>query len=295
FGEADGLPGLVIDRFQGAWVVEPHALGMYVQKDLIVEALKEFAGNDAIIFRTDSRSAQMEGMEVGSDLVHGKLPEGGAFAVEEGIRFPVDPLSGQKTGFFFDQRENRAFFQRWVAGNVAMGNKNLRVLDLFCHAGAWGLRALKAGASHATFVDSSASALEMVKAAAKSMGVENKITCIQADALEAVKGLEKRGYDAVALDPPALIPNKKSIAAGVKAYRDLNLEAALKVARGGAFATSSCSYHLDEARFEELVARSLVECAREGRVIFRGGLSADHPFLPGMEEGRYLKSLLLQF
>jgi 23S rRNA (cytosine1962-C5)-methyltransferase len=294
FGEADGLPGLVIDRFQGAWVVEPHALGMYVRKDLIVEALREFAGSDAIVFRTDSRAAQMEGMQVGAEVVHGSMPAAGVFAVEEGIRFSVDPLSGQKTGFFFDQRENRAFFQRWVAGMVA-GGTEVHALDLFCHAGAWGLRALKAGAKRATFVDSSAGALEMVKAAAKDMGVADRVECIQSDALEALRKLEKRGYQAVALDPPALIPNKKSIPNGSRAYRELNLEAALRVATGGLFASSSCSYHLDEARFEEVVARSVLEAGREGRVIYRGGLGADHPFLPGMEEGRYLKSLALQF
>ena len=294
FGEADGLPGLVIDRFQGVWVVEPHALGMYVRRKEIVEALAEFAGSDAIVFRTDSRASNLEGMEVGAEVVHGSLPAAGMFAVEEGIRFPVDPLSGQKTGFFFDQRENRAFFQRWVAGTVAAGGE-VRVLDVFCHAGAWGLRALKAGASRATFVDSSASAIEMVKAAAKDMGVADRVECIQSDALQALKGLEPRGFEAVALDPPALIPNKKSVPAGARNYRDLNAAAARLVAAGGAFSSSSCSYHLEEDRFEEIVARSVLDAGREGRVLYRGGMSGDHPFLPNMEEGRYLKNLFLIF
>jgi 23S rRNA (cytosine1962-C5)-methyltransferase len=293
FGEPDGLPGLVIDRFQGAWVVEPHAFGMYVRKTEIIDALKEFAGDEAIIFRTDSRSASLEGMEQGAAIEHGALPAAGAFAQEDGIRFPVNPLSGQKTGFFFDQRENRAFFQRRVAGAVAMGER-VRVLDVFCHAGAWGLRALKAGAEKATFVDSSGAALDMVRAAAKAMGKLDQVECVQSDALEALKKMPSRSFEAVALDPPALIPNKKSIPAGSKAYRDLNAEAARLVAKGGAFSTSSCSYHMDEPRFEDAVARAMVDAGREGRVIYRGGLGADHPYLAGMEEGRYLKSFQVE-
>lgn len=292
FGESDGLPGLVIDRFQGAWVIEPHAFGMHMRRQEIADALKEFAGSDAIISRTDNRAAQLEGMEVGTELLHGAIPAAGAFAVEGGIRFPIDPLTGQKTGFFFDQRDNRSFFAEWVAGSVRAGRK-LHVLDTFCHAGAWGLRALQAGASKATFVDSSAPALETVKAAAKSMGVLDKVTCIEGDVLDVISRMEDRTFNAIALDPPALIPNKKSIAAGSKAYRELNAHAMRITTNGGVLSTSSCSYHLDETRFEEMVAKAQGDCGREARVVHRGGLSCDHPYLAGMEEGRYLKNLFL--
>jgi 23S rRNA (cytosine1962-C5)-methyltransferase len=292
FGESDGLPGLVIDRFQGAWVIEPHALGMHLRRQEIAEALREFAGQEAIITRTDNRAAQLEGMEVGTELLSGAIPAGGAFAVEDGIRFPVDPLTGQKTGFFFDHRDNRTFFRMWAEGSVRAGRK-LHVLDVFCHAGAWGLRALQAGASKATFVDSSAAALESVKAAAKSLGVLDKITCIEGDALDVISRMEDRTFNMIALDPPALIPNKKSIAAGSKAYRELNAHSLRLATNGGVVSTSSCSYHLEETRFEEMVAKAQGDCGREARVLHRGGLSADHPFLAGMEEGRYLKNLFL--
>jgi 23S rRNA (cytosine1962-C5)-methyltransferase len=291
FGEADGLPGLVIDRFQGAWVIEPHALGMFVRRGEIAAALAEFAGEEAILCRTDNRAAQLEGMDVGAELLGGKEPKE-AFALEDGIRFPVDPLRGQKTGFFFDQRENRFFFRRWVEGAVRGGQKP-RVLDLFCHSGAWGLRALKAGAAHATFVDSSASALEGVKAAAKELGFSGRITCIEGDALQAMKGLKACSYDAVALDPPTLIPSKKSAPQGSRAYRELNEEGFRLVAAGGVLSTSSCSYHMQEDRFEEVVAKAQLSSGREAQVLHRGHASADHPSLAGMNEGRYLKNLFL--
>lgn len=300
FGEGDGLPGLIVDRFQGAWVIEPHALGMHLQGKNITETIAELAKerygekSPCVILRSDSRSAQLEGIEAGAEVVVGKLGE--AYAVEHGLRFPVDPLSGQKTGFFFDQRENRAFFRRWVEGKAKHPEnkqQNLRVLDVFCHAGAWGLGALKAGAAHCTFVDSSASALESVKAAARAIGMECKIELVKSDALTALKAMQERSFDAIALDPPALIQNKKSFAQGAKNYRELNAEGFRLCAGRGALSTSSCSYHMQEERFEETVQKAMLDASRDGRILHRGAMSADHPVLPGMAEGRYLKNLFL--
>ena len=296
FGEGDGLPGLIVDRFQGAWVIEPHALGMHLQgkniADTIADLARERYGEKSpcVILRTDSRSAQLEGIEAGAEMLVGKLGE--AYAVEHGLRFPVDPLSGQKTGFFFDQRENRAFFRRWVEGKAA-SSKNLRVLDVFCHAGAWGLGALKAGAAHCTFVDSSASALESVKAAAKAIGMESKIELVKSDALAALKAMKETSFDAIALDPPALIQNKKSFTQGAKNYRELNAEGFRLTAAGGVLSTSSCSYHMQEERFEETVQKAMLDANRDGKILHRGAMSADHPVLPAMAEGRYLKNLFL--
>jgi 23S rRNA (cytosine1962-C5)-methyltransferase len=132
-----------------------------------------------------------------------------------------------------------------------------------------------------------------VREAAKAMGVADRVECLEGDALEVMKRLEPRSFHAVALDPPALIPSKKAAPPGSKAYRELNAAAAALVASGGVLSTSSCSYHLHEDRFEEIVARALIDARREGKVLQRGGLAADHPFLPGMEEGRYLKNLFL--
>lgn len=298
FGEADGLPGLVIDCFEGAWVVEPHSLGMAMRKEMIIAALaaasKRLEKPENIIFRTDSRSASLEGMEVSSEIVMGEIPASGIWAVEDGIRFPVDPVKGQKTGFFFDQRDNRTFFSQWIAGAVSNG-REVYALDAFCHAGAWGLRALKAGAKKATFIDSSASALAGVEAAAKQMGFADKIELIEGDGLESLKKIADGKFNAVALDPPALVPNKKSLPQGFKNYRELNREAVRVTRDGGIMSTSSCSYHLEESRFEEMVHKSLLDLKRDARILHRGGLSSDHPMLPGMSEGRYLKNLVLGF
>jgi 23S rRNA (cytosine1962-C5)-methyltransferase len=296
FGEGDGLPGLIVDRYQGAWVIEPHALGMQLQGKMIAQTLAELARerygekDPCVILRSDSRSAQLEGMETGAEVVTGKLGE--AYAVEAGLRFPVDPLTGQKTGFFFDQRENRAFFRRWVEGK-ARGGEKIRALDVFCHAGAWGLGALMGGADHCTFVDSSAPALEAVRLAARAAGFENKIELVRSDALEALKGMKERSFDCVALDPPALIQSKKNYGQGAKNYKDLNREAMRLVSGRGVLSTSSCSYHMQEERFEEITQKALLESGRDARVLHRGAMSADHPVLAGMPEGRYLKNLFL--
>jgi len=294
FGEGDGLPGLIVDRFQGAWVIEPHALGMNTRAEIVANALRSLCAerygerDPAIVVRTDHRSAQLEGIEPGSRLLAGNLRE--TFAVEHGLRFPVDPLTGQKTGFFFDQRDNRAFFRRFTEGR-ARTEKGLRVLDVFSHAGAWGLGALKAGAAHVTFVDSSAAALDAVRAVAKAMGMESKVELVKSDALDALRAMKERTFDLVALDPPALVTSKKSYNQGAKNYKDLNGEA-LRIA-SGALSTSTCSYHLQESSFEEIVQKVLAEGNRDGRVLQRGTMSSDHPVLPAMAEGRYLKNLFV--
>jgi 23S rRNA (cytosine1962-C5)-methyltransferase len=296
FGEGDGLPGLIVDRFQGAWVIEPHALGMQQRCGLVAEALQSLAGErygekkSTLVLRTDHRSAQREGIEPGTKLLAGEVGE--VWAAESGLRFPVDPLTGQKTGFFFDQRDNRAFFRRWVEGRVR-AEKGLRVLDVFCHAGAWSLGALKAGAAHVTFVDSSAAALDAVRQVARSIGMEAKVECVKSDALEALKGMKDRSFDAIVLDPPALVTSKKSYTQGAKAYKDLNLEALRLLAGRGVLSTSSCSHHMQEERFEEMAQKALAESGREGKILRRGAMSADHPVLPAMAEGRYLKNLFL--
>ncbi len=291
FGESDGLPGLVIDRFASLWVVEPHALGMKLRLAEIAAAIQKIDSKAVVIHRSDNRAAQLEGMPEESGVLLGDWKPGTYFAMEDGISFPVDPLEGQKTGFFFDQRANRTYFRSWISELSKQGP--VRVLDVFCHAGAWGLRALQAGAKEVVFVDRSRVALDGIQAVAKSMGKLDHIQCIEGDALEILKSLDEKSFDAIALDPPALIPNKKSLPQGGKNYKALQV-ASLRLAKAGSIlSTSSCSYHLDEERFEEIVARSILESGRTARVLQRGGASADHPYLPGMKEGRYLKNLFL--
>jgi 23S rRNA (cytosine1962-C5)-methyltransferase len=295
FGESDGLPGLVVDRFQGVWVIEPHARGMDVRKEILMEALREAALAECgegsitgIVYRTDTRAAQLEGMQIGADVAWGELPKDGVWAVEENIRFPVDPLAGQKTGFFFDQRENRSAFVRWIRAT-----SGAKVLDTYCHLGAWGLRALQAGAAHVTFVDQSEKALAGVKKSAELLGGLDRCSFVCGDAEVELKKMSPQSFHAIALDPPAFIQSKKNVAQGMKAYLTMNGVATKLLKPGGALSTSSCSYHCEEGRFEDVVGQAIRAQGREPRIIWRGGAAWDHPALAGVAETRYLKNLLL--
>lgn len=297
FGESDGLPGLIVDRYGSIFVVEPHALGMDLrQKEILAALLAALDASkiacEAVVWRTDTRAASLEGMEARTEVIHGKLPEK-IHAVEDGIRFSTDPLGGQKTGFFFDQRENRADFSRWVAARVRMGGKDLKVLDVYCHLGAWGLRALKAGAARAVFIDQSESALKCVAEAARGMGVFDKCEFLQGDAMELMRRQKEKSFDAVALDPPAFISSKKVAAQGLRAYAENNERAARLVANGGILSTSSCSYHCLEERFEEIVGKSARVAGRVPKILKKGSPGWDHPALAGVPETRYLKNILL--
>lgn len=301
FGESDGLPGLVIDRLGPVWVLQPHALGIRLRIEEIASALeKAVAAREgkgalqALVLRTDVRSGKLEDMAEESRLLRGELPREGVFAVESHLRFPVDVLDGQKTGFFFDQRENRAAFARWIAANKADGRKIGTVLDAYCHLGAWGLQALAAGAERCVFVDQSAAALKAVEKTAKAKGWESRIEVRQGDAEKIMKELPSGGFAAVALDPPAFIQSKKDVAAGLRMYRQMNALAARLVEPGGILSTSSCSYHCEEGRFEEEVGLGLRSVGRTPQILQRGQAAWDHPAIAGMRESRYLKNILLR-
>lgn len=294
FGESDGLPGLIIDRFGDVWVIEFHALGMAVRQELIISALKtsikEILGENnlrGIIIRGDVRVAEREGFSQEQSIVFGNCDN--TFAVESGIKFPVDPLAGQKTGFFFDQRENRASFER-----IVRGLDHALVLDLYCHLGAWGLRALKAGAKKVWFVDISEEALAQVREAAKLMGQLERCEFIQADISGFYRSQEKESFSAIALDPPAFITSKKNVPAGIRAYYQNNREAIRLLSRGGILSTSSCSFHCEESGFYELVAGAVLDAGRSPQVIERGRPAWDHPELAQVPETRYLKNVLLR-
>jgi len=299
FGESDGLPGLIVDRYGPVWVMEPHALGMELRAEVLAQSLQEAAvkicGEDsfqALVLRTDSRSAALEGMSSRTHVV-GEFPEDGVWAEEGGVRFPVNPSTGQKTGFFFDQRENRSAFCRWIENSIAFGEKELNVLDLYCHLGAWGLRALASGATHATFVDQSEEAIAAVKKVAQQYGWENRCTFIVDDAMAAMEKLQEKSFSAIALDPPAFITSKKVATQGLKAYGANNAAAIRLVKNQGILSTSSCSYHCMEERFEEVIAAAARAHGRTPKILSRGGAAWDHPAIAGMAETRYLKNLLL--
>lgn len=282
-GESDGLPGLVVDRFGDVFVVQTNTLGMEKLQPLAFAALEAVFEPRVIVLKNTSGLRQLEGLPEETRLVKGEVLE--PFTIEEnGTRFLVDPLGGQKTGWFFDHRGNRA-----MAAGLAQGQK---VLDLFSYTGAWGVQAAVAGASRVDCVDASESALALAVENARLNGVGDLVTTERGDVFEFLKRAreERRHYDLILLDPPALIKRKKDVKAGVEAYRRLNQGALQLLAPGGILVSASCSYHLQRETLHDL----LRACARHGdrhmSFIAEGGQGPDHPVHPAIPETNYLKA-----
>jgi len=280
YGESDGLPGLVVDRYGDVLVVQSNTAGMDRLLPIVMKILVETFVPRAIVAANDASVRELEGIRLYREVIHGVLDA--PFPVEQdGLRFLADPLSGQKTGLFLDQSWNR----RQFASFVRLGD---RVLDLFCYSGGFGLHALKAGAANVTFVDSSQTALDMAVENARLNGYGERISLVKADVFEFVKTPSER-FEAVVLDPPALAKGRKNVPAALRGYRDLNARAMGWVNNGCILATASCSglVHVDSW------IKSLREAARKSgrnlRFITRGGQPPDHPILASMPETEYLK------
>jgi 23S rRNA (cytosine1962-C5)-methyltransferase len=284
--EADFLPGLIIDRYDDVAVLQANAAGMDRLTPEIVEALVALLPLRAIIARNDSAARRQEGLEEKIALLHGTDPT--TEVQEGGVRFAVDPLSGQKTGWFFDQRGNRDRVAALAAG--------ARVLDVFCHVGAFGLRCAASGAEAVLLVDSSAPALEHADAAAAGNGLSERVVTRRGDAFETMEALAKAGefFDIVVCDPPAFAPSRKDADAGLRAYGRMARMAAALVAPGGLLFVSSCSHHAPLEAWAGQIAWGLHRARRTGRVLATTGAGADHPVHPHLPESAYLKAQLLQ-
>ena len=284
--EADGLPGLVIDRYGEVAVLQANTAWADRMTPEIVSALLAELPLRAIVARNDSPVRAHEGLGLEVALLHG----GDATAVVEegGIRFAVDALSGQKTGWFFDQRRNRDL----VAGLAA----GARVLDVFCHVGAFGLRCAAAGATGVTLVDSSAVALDRALAAAGENGFSARVQARRGDAFEVMTEAAQAGekFDIVVCDPPAFAKSKKDQAAGLRAYGRMARLAAPLVVPGGFLFVASCSHHAPLEAFAAAIAEGLHRARREGRILATTGAGPDHPVHPHLPESAYLKAQLLQ-
>jgi 23S rRNA (cytosine1962-C5)-methyltransferase len=284
--EADGLPGLVVDRFDDVIALQANTAGMEAATPLIVEALKELLSPRAIVARNDSAVRTLEGLELNSGLLHGT--EARARVEEGGIAFEVDLLSGQKTGWFFDQRENRAR----VAG-IANG---ATMLDAFCHTGGFGLLAARAGAAQVTLLDRSQPALDLAMATAASNGLAERVTAQRGEALETLERMvgARKTFDIVVADPPAFAKSRKDIPAALRAYQRLARLCAQLVAPGGYLSIASCSHHAAPAEFADAVAQGVWRARREARILVSSGAGPDHPVHPILPESAYLKAQLLQ-
>jgi 23S rRNA (cytosine1962-C5)-methyltransferase len=284
--EADFLPGLIIDRYGDVVVLQANSAGMDRLTPEIVAALTELLPLRAVIARNDAAARTQEGLKETITLLHGSDPT--ASVREGGIQFPIDPLSGQKTGWFFDQRPNR--------DRVAALAEGARVLDVFCHVGAFGLRCATAGAAAVTLVDSSALALEHAEQAAAHNNLTQRIAVQRGDAFDTMEALAKAGerYDIVVCDPPAFARSRKDADAGLRAYGRMARLAAPLVAPGGFLFVASCSHHAPLDVWAGQIAWGLHRARRPARILATTGAGPDHPVHPHLPETAYLKGQLLQ-
>jgi 23S rRNA (cytosine1962-C5)-methyltransferase len=284
--EADQLPGLVIDRFGDVAVVQANTAAADRLLPAITAALTSLLPLRTVVARNDSAVRAQEGLAPEVRLLHGEAAE--AEVIEAGVHFPIDPLEGQKTGFFFDQRPNR--------DRIAALAPGARVLDVFCHTGAFGLRAAAAGATSVTLVDSSAPALDRASQAAERNGLSARVNQQRGDAFDVMAALAAAGerFDIVVCDPPAFAKSRKDADAGLRAYHRMTRLAAPLVSPGGFLFVASCSHHAPLEAFAGQVAAALVKARRDARILFTGGAGPDHPVHPNLPESAYLKAQLLQ-
>lgn len=287
FGESDGLPGLVIDRFDDVYVVQSHAAGIDALLTPIVDGLVRAMSPRGVLFKLDSSSRTLEGLEPRLEVAYGELPDVLEVAME-GSHFLLDLRRGQKTGFFHDQAPNRA----WLAAHAS----GARVLDMFSYVGAWALAAAKGGAREVLGVDASADAVGWAGANAKASGVSDRVRFERADAFEKLRDLEKAGtrYDVVVLDPPAFVKSKKTLDAGLKGYREINRRGFSLVERGGILVTASCSRHVSRETFLGVLLAAANDAKRDARIIAVGGQGPDHPIHLRIPETEYLKCVFLE-
>lgn len=282
-GEADGLPGLLVDRFDDVLVVQSGTAGMDRLEPLWLEALREQLKPRAIVVKSDAPSRAYEGLKDDARIAHGTI-DAGVFIEESGVRFRIDPVGGQKTGWFFDQRDNRDFLIRLAKGAA--------VLDAYSYVGAFALGALKHGAASALALDSSEPALARATTIAKENDLAG-FTTRRADVFEELERLagQAQRFDIVSCDPPPFVRSKKDLENGAKAYRKLARQSAPLVTPGGLLFLASCSHAISAERFQDECAIGIARAGRVARLIRASGASPDHPMHPMLPESAYLKAL----
>jgi 23S rRNA (cytosine1962-C5)-methyltransferase len=285
YGECDGLPGLVVDRYEDVLAMELNTQGIFLFQDAIVEALVELLSPRAIVLHNASAALAYEQLAPHTELLHGTL-EGPVVIEESGVKFLVDPLQGQKTGFFLDQRENRLRLRQYCTGRD--------VWDFFAYSGAWGMHALAAGAHRVTFVDSSGPACALIQENLQLNGWADRGEVVQANAFDHLRELPRNAAGVLILDPPAFAKSKKDVPAALKAYVDINREGLRAVAEDGILASSSCSFHVGAELFAEVMARAVFQSRQRVELLHVGGQAADHPVHLEFPESRYLDTLIVR-
>ena len=298
FGEADGFPGLTVDRFSDLLVTQTLSIGMERVKDIIFPALVELLRQDGqeirgIFERNDVAIRELEGMaqNKGWYALPGETPPESPVTEirENGVYYAVDVENGQKTGFFLDQKYNRLAVARLAKGK--------RVLDCFTHTGSFALNAALGGAAHVTAVDVSASAIEMARQNARRNGLEDRMDFITADVFDLLPELAAQGkapYDFIILDPPAFTKSRKTVGSAQRGYKEINLRALKLLPRGGYFATASCSHFMPSELFVKMLRSAALDAGVELRQIEARQQAPDHPILWNVPETDYLKFYIFQ-
>lgn len=285
--EADGLPGVIIDRFGDAAVIQPNAAWAEAHLDMLADALTQVTGVTRIVKNGSGRSRTLEGLTEETAVLRGVIDAPIPVSMN-GATYLADVTGGQKTGLFFDQRPNHAFAARLANG--------ARVLDVFTHVGGFALAALAGGATSALAVDASAPALALAEQGAMAGGMADRFTTRQGDAFEVLEALGEEGatFDVVICDPPAFAPSKPSLEAGLRAYERIARLAAPLVAKGGYLVLCSCSHAADLSSFRNASGRGIGRGGRRAQLIHTGFAGPDHPMLPQLAESGYLKALFFR-
>ena len=287
YAEGDYLPGLIIDRFGDYCVVQINSLGLEPYQQYIAEVLQGLLDCKGVLFRNDGNSRKQEGFTELENREFGEVPDF-VELIENNTKFLAPIKTGQKTGWFYDHRDNRA-----KAASLA---KDKRVLDVFSYIGAWGIQALNAGAASLTSIDSSAFALDCLEKNAALNGFTNTVT-LQGNAFDAMSMLidEAEKFDMIILDPPAFIKKKKDFNKGLQAYKKCNEQALRLLTPGGILVSASCSMHLSHDELRDSVQRAARHIDRSLSQIYCGGHAADHPIHPAIKETEYLKAQIYSF
>ena len=282
WSEADGVPGVVADRYGPVVVLQINSLGMELHLAEITDVVSELPGVDCVVERNDAPVRAAEKLPPRAGVLRGELPQ--ELIVEAaGAKFGLDLLGGQKTGLYLDQRENWAF--------VAAHARGCRVLDVFSHQGGFALACAVSGAAEVTAVESSALAAEKIKANARLNGVEVSVAC--EEAFEFLRRAREQRYDLVILDPPSFTHARGKLKEALLGYRELHRLAAPLLAPGGLLATFCCSHHVSAAEFQQAVSEGLADARRSANLLARLGQPPDHPIALHIPESEYLKGLLL--
>lgn len=285
FGDSDALPGLIVDRYGDVLVVQITTAGVERIKSEVIAALAKVVRPRAILLRNDSPIRTLEGLTHYTETAHGNVPDYVSLE-EHGVRFDVPLLTGQKTGWFYDQRDNRARLRRYAKG--------ARVLDVFSYVGGFGLQAAAAGAQSVLCVDSAAVAVDNLRRNIEANGFGHCVRAEQNDAFEQLRRLraERERFDVVVLDPPAFIKRKKDIKTGTDAYRRLNQMAMQVLGKDGILLSCSCSYHLPRDALRDILLRTSRHVDRFLELVEEGHQAPDHPVHPAIPETAYLKAFV---